>query len=166
VRSADVRPANEGAGDSGPENARLFIGGIIQGSKREMAIHDQGYRDRIAAIIRRHHPEVEIVDPVQLHPDSVSYTRERAIETFLALLDQAAAADVLVAYVPEASMGTAAEIWRAYESGKPVLAISPLANNWMLWATARHVFADVDAFAAFVAGGHLGPYLRRHAAES
>ena len=49
---------------------RVFVGGIMQGSKREMAVHDQTYRDQIGAIVRRRHPDIEIVDPAKLHPDS------------------------------------------------------------------------------------------------
>jgi hypothetical protein len=138
---------------------RLFIGGIMQGSKREMAVHDQDYRARIAAIVRRHHPHVEIVDPAQLHPDSVTYGREQAVETFLDSLDHAAATDVLVAYLPAASMGTALEVWRAYEAGKPVFVISPMVNNWMLWATATRIFPDLETFSCYVAAGNLSPYL-------
>jgi hypothetical protein len=138
---------------------RLFIGGIMQGSIREMAVHDQDYREVIGGIVRRYHPEVTIVDPRALHPDSVRYGREEAIDTFLAMLDEAAAADVLIAYLPEASLGTALEIWRAHEAGKPVLVISPMANNWMLWATATRVLPDLRAFETYVAGGGLEPYL-------
>jgi hypothetical protein len=140
---------------------RLFISGIIQGSKREMAVHGQGYRQEIAAAVRRRHPEVEIVDPVQLHPDSVRYDRAQAVQTFLELLDQAGEADLLVAYLPEASLGTALEIWRAYEADKPVFVISPMVNNWMLWATAKHIFPDIAAFAEFVSQGNLAPYIGR-----
>ena len=141
--------------------ACVFVGGIMQGSKREMGIHNQDYRHQIAAIVLDRHPEVEIVDPLKLHPDSVRYTRERAVETFLSSLDRAAAADVLVAYLPRASMGTALEMWRAYEAGKPVFVISPMHTNWMLWATATRVFPNLPAFAAFVAEGGLAPYLER-----
>ncbi len=140
---------------------RVFVGGIMQGSKHEMGIHNQDYRDQIATIVLDRHPEVEIIDPLKLHPDSVSYTRERAVETFLSSLDRAAAADVLVAYLPRASMGTALEMWRAYEAGKPVFVISPMHSNWMLWATATRVFPNLPAFAAFVAEGGLVPYLER-----
>jgi hypothetical protein len=140
---------------------RLFIGGIMQGSKRKMAVHDQCYRDEIASIVHRYHPEIEIVDPAKLHPDSVHYSRERAVATFLDSLERAQGADVLVAYLPEASLGTALEIWRAYAAGKPVFVISPLENNWMLWATTTHIFPDIDAFAAFLADGNLVPYLDR-----
>ena len=140
---------------------RLFIGGIMQGSKQEMAVHDQDYRDRIAEIVHRYHPQVEIVDPAKLHPNSVTYGREQAVETFLASLDRAASADVLVAYLPAASLGTALEVWRAYEAGKPVFVISPMVNNWMLWATATRILANMEAFSSFVADGNLGPYLDR-----
>ena len=140
----------------------LFIGGIIQGSKRQQEVHDQDYRQQIAEIVRRHHPGVEIVDPVQLHPDSVHYAREQAVDTFLNLLNRAIEADLLVAYLPEASLGTAVEIWRAHEADKPVFVISPMAHNWMLWVTATRIFPDLCAFAAFVADGRLAPYLSRH----
>ena len=131
----------------------------MQGSKREMAVHDQDYRAQIAAIVRRHHPHVEIVDPAKLHPNSVTYGREQAVETFLDALSRAASADVLVAYLPAASMGTALEIWRACEASKPVFVISPMVNNWMLWATTTRIFPDLETFSSFVADGHLGPYL-------
>ena len=145
---------------------RLFVGGIMQGSRHEMSIHDQDYRSQIAAIVRRHHPEVEVIDPFALHPDSIHYDRDRAIETFLDLIEQAAAVDALVAYLPEASMGTALEIWRAYEAGKPVFVISPMHSNWMLWATATRVFPDLAAFDAFVAQGSLASYLNNCAFSS
>jgi hypothetical protein len=137
----------------------IFIAGIMQGSMHEMAVYDQNYRERIAAMVHRRYPAVEIVDPAKLHPNSVTYGRDQAIDTFLDSLDRAAAADLLVAYLPEASLGTALEVWRAYEVGKPVIAISPMANNWMLWATATHILDDLDQFAAFVEEGGLEPYL-------
>ena len=145
--------------------ACVFVGGIMQGSKREMGIHDQDYRNQIAAIVLDRHPDVEIVDPLKLHPDSVTYTRERAVETFLLSLDRAARADVLVAYLPRASMGTALEMWRAYEAGKPVFVISPMHSNWMLWATATRIFPNLQAFAAFVVEGGLAPYLEQELDE-
>jgi hypothetical protein len=138
---------------------QVFVAGIMQGSLHEMSVHDQNYREQIAAIVRRRYRDVEIVDPAALHPDSVSYRRDQAVTTFLDSLDRAAAADLLVAYLPEASMGTALEVWRAYEAGKPVFVISPMLSNWMLWATATHILTDIDHFSAFVAGGGLDLYL-------
>jgi hypothetical protein len=142
-----------------PRTATVFIGGIMQGSICEMAVHNQDYREVIAGIVRRYHPGVAIVDPRALHPDSVQYSREEAVRTFLAMLDRAASADLLIAYLPEASLGTAVEIWRAYQAGTPVLAISPMASNWMLWATTTHIVPDLEAFEAYVAEGGLAAYL-------
>ena len=52
------------------------------------------------------------------------YWRLRGLErTLLEMAEEAARADVLIAYVPEASMGTAVEIWEAYRAGKPILTI-------------------------------------------
>lgn len=140
---------------------RLFIGGIMQGSKQEMAVCSQNYRTEIADMVRRHHPEIEIVDPFKLHPNSVTYGKEQAVETFLSLLDVAAETDILVAYLPRASLGTALEVWRAFDAGKPVIAISPMDKNWMLWATTNHILPDIAAFERFVAQGGLVPYLTR-----
>jgi len=140
-------------------HGRVFIGGIMQGSIPEMAIHGQDYRARIAGLVRRHYPGVEIVDPFLLHPNSVRYDRAQAIETFMAMLDEAAAADVLIAFLPEASLGTAAEIWRAYSAGKPVYVLSPMVHNWMLWATATRILEDWESFETFIAGGGLVPHL-------
>jgi hypothetical protein len=68
---------------------------------------------------------------------------------------------VLIAYLPEASLGTAAEIWRAYAAGKPVYVLSPMVHNWMLWATATRILEDWEAFEAFLAQGGLAPHLQR-----
>ena len=140
---------------------RLFIAGIMQGSKHEMAVHNQDYRGEISAIVRRHHPDVEFIDPFELYPESVNYAREQATNTFLDILGRVATADAMIAYLPEASLGTAIEIWEAYEAGKPVFAISPMENNWMLWVTATQIFPDMASFAAFVAEGGLALALQR-----
>lgn len=131
----------------------------MQGSMQEMAVCSQDYRTEIAGIAQRYHPEIEIVDPFRLHPNSVTYSKEQAVETFLGMLEVAAEADILVAYLPKASLGTAVEVWRAFDAGKPVIAISPMDKNWMLWATASHILPDIAAFEEFVAQGGLVPYL-------
>ncbi|UCC63602.1 MAG: hypothetical protein JSV36_00645, partial [Anaerolineae bacterium] len=152
-QTIETHSGDEATVEGRPPTGRIFVGGIMQGSIREMAVHDQDYRDVIADIIRRHHPGVAITDPRALHPDSVHYGREEAVHTFLAMLERAADADVLIAYLPEASLGTAIEIWQAYQAGKPVLVISPMTNNWTLWATATHILPDLRAFEVYVAEG-------------
>jgi hypothetical protein len=144
-------------GDAGREAAvRLFIAGIIQGSQSGREIEAQDYRREIAQIVRRHVPAVEVLDPLELYPDSVGYGPEQAKQTLLELAELAGGVDVLVAYVPSASMGTAIEMWNAYRSGSPVYVISPLADNWVVHSLSKCIFPDLAAFAAFVAGGGLG----------
>ena len=133
----------------------IFIAGIIQGSRTDGDIETQDYRREIAQIVRRHIPGVEVLDPVELHPNSVEYGPERAKQTLLELASLAGQADAVIAYVPSASMGTAIEMWNAHQHGKPVYTISPLAGNWVVEFLSERVFASLKTFAAFVASGGL-----------
>ena len=67
-------------------------------------------------------------------------------ETCLAMLDHAATSDLLIAYVPTASMGAALEMYVAHQRGVPVVTISPLAENWVVRALSRRVFPDMESF--------------------
>lgn len=134
---------------------KVFIGGIMQGSRRDHDIDDQDYRRAITEAILEHHPEAEIVDPNELHPNGVEYGDEMAQATLLEMFELASQADLLVAYAPKASMGTAIEMWQAYQAGKPILAISPLAENWVIRFLSTRVFPSLAAFESFVAEGEL-----------
>ena len=135
---------------------RFFIAGIMQGSLAEVGIHDQSYRAAIGAAIKARFSEAEIIDPIELHPDAgLNYAPEEAKRTLLEMVAEAAQADVLIAYLPEASMGTAVEMWEAHRAGKPVLTISPLAENWVVRFLSTRVFPSLAAFKSFVAEGEL-----------
>lgn len=62
---------------------------------------------------------------------------------------------MLVAFVPEASMGTAIEMWEAYQHDCVVLTISPLRHNWAVRFLSHEVFTDYEAFEAAVRGGDV-----------
>jgi hypothetical protein len=134
---------------------KVFISGIMQGSRLDRYIDDQGYRDLIAEAILDHHPGAEIVDPNELYPDGVDYDDIRAKATLLALFDLARQADLVVAYVPQASMGSAIEMWQGYQAGASVVTISPLEANWVVRHLSAKVLPDLNAFQAWVAGGGL-----------
>lgn len=135
---------------------RFFIAGIMQGSLAEAGIHDQSYRAAIGAAIKARFTEAEIIDPIELHPDAgLNYGPEEAKRTLLEMVAEAAQADVLIAYLPEASMGTAVEMWEAHRAGKPVLTISPLSENWVVRFLSTRVFPSLAAFESFVAEGEL-----------
>jgi len=134
---------------------RVFIAGVMQGSRFDDKVSGQEYRQVITRILQQHVQDLEVIDPWALHPDSESYDTVQARDTFLRMNALAGQADVLVAYAPEATMGTAIEIWEAYRNGARVLTISPMRENWVVKLLSAQVFPSLEAFAAFVADGGL-----------
>ncbi len=129
---------------------KVFIAGIMQGSRLDKDVEDQGYRECIASAVRARVPDADILDPWALHPDSPTYDFERGKQIYLSLNDAAAQAEVLVAYVPQASMGTAIEMWQAFQAGARIYTISPLTENWVVKFLSDRVFATLDEFIQFV----------------
>jgi sulfur carrier protein ThiS len=142
---------------------RVFIAGIMQGSRRENNLIEQDYRQTIAEFLRQHVTAIEIVDPFELHPDSVDYDAEAARRTLIDLAKEAGRVDVVIAFVPEASMGTALEMWEAYQQQRPIFTISPLIHNWVVKSLSTQVFADLAAFREFVASGDFVRQVRTRA---
>jgi sulfur carrier protein ThiS len=139
---------------------RVFIAGVMQGSRRENNISAQDYRRQIGRCLQAHLTNVEIVDPLQLHPNSVEYDEAAARRTLIEMAKTAGRSDAVVAFVPEASMGTALEMWTAYESSRPIFTISPLIHNWVVKCLSTRIFADVESFCAFVAAGEFEARVR------
>jgi hypothetical protein len=133
----------------------IFLAGIIQGSLIEAEIHDQGWRERICHILSRHVPHANVYCHYSRHPDSIGYDLARVRETIEEGIRRAARCDVLVAYCPSASMGTAIEIYEAARNGAVVLTISPLKANWVLRAYSDRMFDSIGAFEAFLGGDGL-----------
>jgi hypothetical protein len=138
---------------------QVFIAGIMQGSRLDRYIDEQDYRTAIAKAVLAHHPDFEIVDPNELHPNGVDYDDEQAKTTLLELFDRASEADVVVAFAPKASMGTAIEMWAGYQAGAPLVTVSPMAANWVVRHLSDVVLPDLDAFRSWVAGGGLARLL-------
>ena len=134
---------------------KLFISGVMQGSIQGTGIQKQDYRHRITTIIQKYHPTVEIVDPIKLFPDSVAFGEEKAKETLVKLVDIATNADLVVAYLPEASMGSAMEMLRAYDKGKPIVTITPMQKNWFILAMSNVIVPSFEAFEDWVSKTNL-----------
>ncbi len=134
---------------------RVFIAGVMQGSRTDERVTDQGYRQFVARVLREHLNGVDIIDPWALHPNSEGYDTHQAHVTFMHMNELAGQVDVLVAYVPEATMGTAIEMWQAYRAGAKVFTISTMADNWVVKLLSNRVFPSLEAFAAYVANGGL-----------
>lgn len=129
---------------------RFFVAGIMQGSRQDPDICSQDYRTAIREIILQKYPQAEIICPFDLYPESPYYGPEDGKRTFLDLAHRAKEADFLIAYLPEASMGTAIEMWQAYGEGVPILSISPMAENWVIKFLSARTFATLEQFAEFV----------------
>jgi hypothetical protein len=123
----------------------VFISGVMQGSIKGAGIQSQDYRQRITEILNRSQPAIEVIDPILLFPGSVTYSEEKAKEVLFELVDTAASADMIVAYLPEASMGSAMEMLRAFDKGKPILTISPMNKNWFILAVSDLIFPSFEA---------------------
>lgn len=139
---------------------RVFIGGVMQGSLRENTIQTQDYRRIIGDCLRANLSAVEVIDPFELHPNSIAYEVDEARHTLITLAQTAGLADAVVVFVPEASMGTALEMWEAYRGGKPIYAISPLVHNWVIKCLSTQVFASLAEFCEFVTIGDFERSLR------
>jgi hypothetical protein len=134
-------------------NVKVFLAGIMQGSRLDRYIDDQDYRRVISQVLLAHHPDVEVVDPNELHPNGVDYDDGQAKATLLDMARLAAHADLVVAYAPQASMGTAIEMWQGFQAGIPVVTISPMRDNWVVKHISDVVLPDLDAFRSWAAGG-------------
>ena len=131
---------------------KVFLAGIMQGSRLDRYIDDQDYRRVISQALLAYHPHTEIVDPNELHPNGVDYGDEQARTTLLEMAHLAAQADLVVAYAPQASMGTAIEMWQGFQAGIPVVTISPMRDNWVVKHISDVVLPDLAAFESWAAG--------------
>ena len=134
---------------------KIFIAGIMQGSTQGHGIQEQNYRQQIRKAIQAQHPEAEIVDPFVLFPDSVTYDDIRAKQVLFEMADEAGSADIVIAYLPKASMGTALEMIRAYDNRKQVISISPMEKNWVINAISSKIFPSLDEFCDWARRSHL-----------
>ena len=137
----------------------IFIAGIIQGSIPGGAVHPQDYRGELKQILQEHMPGARVYCPIENHPDSLRYEDDKARRVFFDHIEMVAASDCLIAFLPEASMGTAVEMYAAREAAVPVITISPLSGNWAVKFLSDVILADSEEFRAYVASGGLAKFL-------
>ena len=138
---------------------KVFLAGIIQGSKVEACIHDQDWRKPIKGILDAHLGRAEVYCHYSHHPNSITYELPDICETLEDGIARAGACDLLIAYVPSASMGTAIEMYEAASGGAVVLTITPMDANWVIRAYSDRIFPDFAAMEVFFAGGELDKLL-------
>jgi hypothetical protein len=132
---------------------RFFLAGIMQGSHVGALLHNQDYRAGLKALLAEHFPGAQIYDPLADHQNSLAYDDAYGRRVFLHHNELCGQVDVLLAFVPQASMGTAIEMWEAYRHGKVVLTVSPLEHNWTVKYLSHRVYPDVEQLAAELQSG-------------
>ena len=146
---------------------RIFIAGIMQGSRIEKSLHGQDYREKIADILRTAFVSADIYDPRAAHKNSPDYSNETGRETFLRHNRQCGSSvDLLVAYLPEASMGTAIEMWEGWKNGAKIVSISPMDRNWAVKFLSHRIYPDMAAFEQAAQNGELNQLLESAPGET
>jgi len=140
---------------------RIFLAGIIQGSLVESAIHCQDYRAKIKRILAEHLPDAKVYCPIEHHPESLGYGPAKGRQVFLHHIEMARDSDLVVAFLPSASMGTAIELWEAHRNGTPIVAISPLLRNWVVKFLSDLIVPDLEEFERACREGKIAALLNR-----
>lgn len=139
---------------------KVFLAGIMQGSLSELEIHAQNWREPIRRIVAGHLDDADIYCHYSEHPQSMSYDLPDIRRTLIDGIDRAGECDLLVAYVPGASMGTAIEMYEAKRGGAVVVAVSPLAANWVLRVYCDRILKNMEDFETFASSGELARLVR------
>lgn len=134
---------------------KIFLAGIIQGSLKDDSIHSQDWRGPVREIIDRYIPGAEVYCHYSEHPNSLAYRGEKIRDTFDDGVRRCAESDLVIAYLPSASMGTAIEMYEAYHNGAAVLTVTPMSANWVVKLYSHAVFATLAELEAFLAAGKL-----------
>ena len=138
---------------------RIFLAGIMQGSHVGADLHDQDYRQRLIGLLTKHLPHVDIYDPLADHSDSLDYDDKLGRDVFLKHNRMCRDVDVVIAFIPEASMGTAIEMWEAHLNGKLVVTISPMLHNWVVRFCSTLVYPTLAEFESELKSGQLAQQL-------
>lgn len=139
----------------------IFIAGIMQANRNDKYIESQDYRVRITEALRTHVPDVHITDPFAANPSSVHYDDAQARHTFITNTKRAAEADILLAYVPLPSMGTAMEMWEASQAGAYVVTVTPYTHHWAMKFTSDEILPDLDSLIAAIENGRIHHWAKK-----
>jgi hypothetical protein len=141
---------------------RFFLAGIMQGSHLGAELHNQNYREQLKVLLLQYFPGSDVYDPLADHRESLDYDDTTGRGVFYRHNRMCREVDVVLAFVPEASMGTAIEMWEAHEHGRGiVITISPLTHNWAIKYCSHAVFPDVAALQSELESGRLAEHIAK-----
>ena len=141
---------------------RFFIAGIMQGSLTSAEIQPQEYRGKVRDLLLQTFDHADVYDPLAIHHDSIDYDDDTGRDTFFGHNRMCREVDCVIAFAPEASMGTAIEMWEAFRSGKTVITISPLIHNWVVKFCSHLIFESIQQFEDALSDGTVKQHLDTH----
>jgi len=150
-------------------NVHVYLAGIINGSQNEDVVYDQDYRKKISRALKNKYKGIDIYDPFHDKESifKMSEKEKKAFfinETLRCLYD----IDLIISYLPEASMGTAIEMFEAWIGHSTILTISPMKSNWTVKFLSDRVYDNIDDFIYSVKNNELDTFMnetklkRRH----
>jgi len=175
MNEAQVDQDNKTVVKSNKTGQKWFIAGVMQGSNQAAStmkmLHDQNYRVVLSELLRKYDPTCVIFDPLNhvreyimkrfgldmnaLPKDEDPFADDAVVRTCIdIILEEIKSTDILVAFLPVASMGTGVELQKAHECGIPIYTITPLTSNWTIRSCSTKIFTDIEAFEKFIAQNH------------
>ena len=164
-----------------------FLSGVMGGSGgggaslAGIAVESQDYRAQMRDAVLAADSNANIIDPAvvvadlapRIHapgtPEAAWWAEDEAVRSaFGACVELAARSDVVISYLPTASMGSAVELHAARAAHRLVLVVAPgkMSGNWVVRAYADHVFEDVDALRAWLQARASKPSSRPSCAQA
>ena len=95
------------------------------------------------------------------HAGSLDYNDDTGRAVFMQHNRMCREVDVVIAFVPEASMGTAIEMWEAFRHDRIVIAISPLTHDWVIKFCSHVMYSDLATFEQALRSGELQQKIRQ-----
>ena len=139
------------------------MGGSGSGSSTVLGIRmeSQDYRHLVSAAIQRADPTAIVIDPLAMGAlraaeltTAEPWTDDNDVRRMFGdVVAAAAAADIVISYLPTASMGSAVELHEARNAGKLIICIVPSAamrSNWVVRSYADRTVESIEACAALL----------------
>lgn len=139
---------------------KYFISGVMQGSSTsettKKTLNDQNYRETLKTILKKYDKSCEIHDPYDkpkeyLKDQEHLFSDNKFItDLFEEILFEMRKCDVIVSYLPQASMGSSIELWEAYKLKKEVYVITEMTQNWVTRICSNQMFESIESFEEFM----------------
>ena len=124
---------------------KIFVSGIVHGS-RENDVYPQCYRKRLVDVIEKSWETAIVSCPSIANSKTSTESLTDTMKAFELQLSSLKKSDIVVAYIPEASMGAAIEIYNASLRGKYVVTITPLQSSRIIKIFSHDIYDSVDSF--------------------